>query len=256
MVSWRLSPSQRFEKGAPKLHVGHHSGTSTMTESSEEAEKRALREFEGKNIAHYSVLLGAWIETRMERDKTLVTLSAAAIGLLVTILTTVGTKNLWEIPLFVVAVLSFLVTILSSLTIYQLNSRHLEAAIKGSSEKDPRLERYDKISIWAFIVGASAALAIGISSATYQFPIKEERNMSEQKSSDKSVRPTTLRESVNGVTNLQPSATVAGNKSLDGVTNLKPQATQQTTQTQSQSQAQSNTATPNNSGGSAEGGQK
>ena len=79
-----------------------------MPESKEESEKRVLRELEGKNIAHYSVLLGAWIQTKMERDKTLVTLSAAAIGLLVTIFTTVGVKSIWEIPIFAVAVISFL----------------------------------------------------------------------------------------------------------------------------------------------------
>lgn len=82
-----------------------------MSESIKDAEKRALRELEGKNIAHYSILLSTWIETKMERDKTLVTLSAAAIGLLVTILTTVGVKSLWEIPLFAFAVTSFLATI-------------------------------------------------------------------------------------------------------------------------------------------------
>jgi len=42
-----------------------------MPESKEEAEKRVLRELEGKNIAHYSVLLSSWIQTKMERDKTL-----------------------------------------------------------------------------------------------------------------------------------------------------------------------------------------
>lgn len=112
-----------------------------MSESIKDAEKRALRELEGKNIAHYSILLSTWIETKMERDKTLVTLSAAAIGLLVTILTTVGVKSLWEIPLFAFAVTSFLATIWSSITIYQLNSEHLENTIKGSSTRDPRLEK-------------------------------------------------------------------------------------------------------------------
>lgn len=176
-----------------------------MPESSEDAEKRALRELEGKNIAHYSVLLGAWIETRMERDKTLVTLSAAAIGLLVTILTTVGVKRFWEIPFFAVAVLSFLVTIWSSLQIYQLNSQHIEAAIKGSSERDPQLEKYDKWSIRAFIVGVIAALLIGILSASSQLLIHEEKTMSDQKSSKDSGKPTTLKESVNGVTELHPA---------------------------------------------------
>ena len=199
-----------------------------MPESSQEAEKRVLRELEGKNIAHYSILLSAWIETKMERDKTLVTLSAAAIGLLVTILTTVGAKHFWEIPLFAFAVISFLVTIWSSLTIYQLNSEHLEEAIKGSSVKDPRLEKYDKQSVRAFIIGSVVTLLIGVSSASYELINPKVNKMtSQQKSSDSSQKPATLRESLDGVTKLNPSL---GKKSFDGITNLNPQAVQQTTQ--------------------------
>lgn len=203
-----------------------------MPESIKDAEKRALRELEGKNIAHYSVLLCAWIETRMERDKTLVTLSAAAIGLLVTILTTVGAKHFWEIPLFAVAVAAFLVTIWSTLIIYQLNSQHLEGAIRGSSERDPRFEKYDKRSILAFIIGAIAALLIGISSASYQFTNTEASKMADkEKSSGHSGKPTTLK------------------RSLDGITKLNPQAPQQTTK--SPSQTQSDTVNQNNSAGSS-----
>jgi hypothetical protein len=215
-----------------------------------------LRELEGKNIAHYSVLLGAWIETRMERDKTLVTLSAAAIGLLVTILTTVGVNRFWEIPLFAVAVLSFIASIWSSLTIYQLNSQHLEAAIKGSSEKDPRLEKYDKLSMRTFIVGAVAALLIGISSASHQLMSEKEKAMSDRNSSYNSDKPTTLKESVNGVTNLQPSSTGTEKRSLNGITNLNPQATQQTPQQQTQTQTQSNATTPSSSAGTTDSGKK
>jgi len=209
-----------------------------MPESKEEAEKRVLRELEGKNIAHYSVLLGAWIQTKMERDKTLVTLSAAAIGLLVTILTTVGVKSIWEVPFFAVAVTSFLVTIWSSLVIYQLNSQHLEDAIRGSSQKDPRLEKYDKRSIRSFIIGSVSALIIGILSASFQVLKPEENAMTEKGNTSQYVgKQTTLRESVNGVTNLNPNATLK--KSLDGITDLSPQATQQPAQSQDQTQSDS-----------------
>jgi hypothetical protein len=61
-----------------------------VPETEEERTQRELRELEGKNIAHYSTLLSAWIQTKMERDKTLVTLSSAAIGFLVAILTAAG----------------------------------------------------------------------------------------------------------------------------------------------------------------------
>ena len=210
----------------------------TMPESKEEAEKRNLRELEGKNIAHYSVLLGAWIQTKMERDKTLVTLSAAAIGLLVTILTTVGVRSVWEIPIFAIAIISFLITIWSSLVIYQLNSQHLEDAIRGSSERDPRLEKYDKRSIRAFIIGSVSALIIGILSASIQLTKQEESIMADKENSSQTTgSKTTLKESVNGITNLNPNATVK--KSLDGITDLNPQATQKPVQSQDQTQGDS-----------------
>jgi hypothetical protein len=207
-----------------------------MPESKEEAGKRALRELEGKNIAHYSVLLGAWIQTKMERDKTLVTLSAAAIGLLVTILTTVGIKSFWEVPFFAVAVVSFLVTIWSSLEIYQLNSKHLEDAIRGSSEKDPRLEKYDKRSIRAFVVGSVAALIIGLLSASFQIQKLKDNSMADKENTSQNAgkQNTNLKESVNGISNLNPNNTLK--KSLDGITDLSPQATQQPAQSQDQSQ--------------------
>lgn len=219
-----------------------------MPESKEEQEKRVLRELEGKNIAHYSVLLGAWIQTKMERDKTLVTLSAGAIGLLVTILTTVGVKSIWEIPFFAIAVISFLITIWSSLVIYQLNSKHLEDAIRGSSERDPRLEKYDKHSITAFIIGSVTALLIGILSASFQLIKTEEEFMTNKdKSSQSTSKPTTLKKSVNGVTLLNPNAKI--NRSLDGITNLNPQVIQQPTP--SQDQTQGDMSNQGDSGGSS-----
>ena len=180
----------------------------------------------------------------MERDKTLVTLSAAAIGLLVTILTTVGVKHSWEVLLYAFAVISFLITIWSSLTIYQLNSEHLEEAIKGSSAKDPRLEKYDKQSVRAFIIGSMATLLIGVSSASYELiNLKVNKMTNQQKSSSNSGKPATLRESLDGVTKLSPNLE---KKSLDGITNLKPQAAQQTTQTQSTSTTQNSSTNSSN----------
>lgn len=136
-----------------------------MAESKEEREKRLLKELEGKNIAHYSILLGAWIQTRMQRDKTLVTLSSAGVGLLVTLLTTVEISEQWIIYLFGGAFSGFGLTIWSSLQIYQRNSKHIEDSIRGSSKDDSRLEKYDKLSIRAFYVGAIFTISIGIVSS-------------------------------------------------------------------------------------------
>ena len=43
-----------------------------------------------KEVAYYTALVDAWINTKMERDKSLLSLATAGIGLLVTLLTTVG----------------------------------------------------------------------------------------------------------------------------------------------------------------------
>lgn len=207
-----------------------------MPETPEKREERLLRELEGKNIEHYSVLLSAWIETKMERDKTLVTLSAAAIGLLITILTTVGTNSILEIILFAISICAFLVTIWSALKIYQLNSEHIEKALKGSSENDPRLEKYDKLSIGAFLAGALFALIIGILSAENKLTNKEDVNMSKQNV----INGVATGDSLHGINELHPEIIA---KSLNGVTNLNPVSVQPTSQPQEQnsSTTQSNT---------------
>ena len=136
-----------------------------MAESKEVREKRLLKELEGKNIAQYSVLLSAWIQTRMQRDKTLVTLSSAGVALLVTLLTTVGLSEHWIIYLYGGAFIGFGLTIWFSLQIYQRNSKHIEDSIKGLSKEDPILEKYDKLSMLAFYGGAIFTISIGIISS-------------------------------------------------------------------------------------------
>lgn len=206
-----------------------------MPESAADANQQEQRELEGKNIAHYSVLLSAWIDTRMERDKTLVTLSAAAIGLLITILTTVGVPCLYFIPIYIISVGAFITAIFSALKIYQLNSDHIEASLHGETGDDPKLEKYDKRTIRSFYVGCVTALLIGVLSATYQVMTHEERVMSNQDKPNHNLRGRArFLESINGVTRLNPNSI---GKSLNGIQNLKPQATPQGPQQQNSNPA-------------------
>src|SRR4051812_12163082 len=46
-----------------------------------------------KQVAFYGAVVTAWVETAMEKDKTLLSLSTGGIGLLVTLLTTVGPSS-------------------------------------------------------------------------------------------------------------------------------------------------------------------
>ena len=54
-----------------------------------------------KEIALYSAVVQAWAGTRMEKDRSILNLSAAGIGLLVTLLTTVGVTARCQLVLYI-----------------------------------------------------------------------------------------------------------------------------------------------------------
>ncbi len=139
-----------------------------MAETQEEQEKRLLEELKGKNIAHYQVLLSAWIQTKMERDRTLISLSAAGIALLTTLLNTKGVSSASEMWFFIGAFLGFLVTIVSCLEIYRWNSKLIENEIRNMGETTPNLKRLDHLSNIAFILALIFTALIGIIAAFNQ----------------------------------------------------------------------------------------
>lgn len=213
-----------------------------MLESNEESGRRDLRVSEGKEIAYYTIVASAWIETRMERDKTLVTLSAAAIGLLVTLLTTVGARSFLEVALFVCAALAFIVTLTVTLRIFARNSDHLEAIAQGKSGGDPTLEKYDKFAVRSFLFGVVIFFLIGLLSAFLRFFSAAVTEMSKQNNqSVDSTMSASFKESVNGVSSLTPLSSVT--KSFNGISSLSPKASQPSTQPQTQ--PQSSAATQN-----------
>ncbi|HDY65138.1 MAG TPA: hypothetical protein ENH84_02750 [Phycisphaerae bacterium] len=201
-----------------------------MPESDTDCEKRKLKELEGKNIAHYSVLLSSWIQTKMERDKTLVALSSGGIALLVTLLTTVGIIHWLIIILAILAFLCFGVCIWSSIKIYQLNSQHIENELKNQDSSYLNLEKYDKRSLKSFIFGVVFLCFVGITTASVKYINAKERKMAKEKE-------TTLR-------NNQISK-----KSLNGLSDLKPEVVNSQDQVNSsQQQDSSNNSSEKDSG--------
>ncbi len=146
---------------------------SGVSEKLEENKETALRENESKRSAHYSVLLGEWFKTKLEYDKTLLTLSSGGIGLLITILTTVGANNWYELAFFVAAFLCFGICIWSSLKIFKLNSQLIEREINKKDSSDLDLERWDNLSKITFILGICYFCLIGLSAAIEDFNNKE-----------------------------------------------------------------------------------
>lgn len=169
-----------------------------MPESEQEREKRELEELKGKNIAHYQLMLSAWIQSRMERDKAIITLSSWAIGLFVTLMVALYDKvNLrWPFILAVGSIGAFCFAILISLSIFQKNTKHIEQSLRG--ETPDKLEKFDKQSIYAFITGIVLFVAF-ISIVLF--------NSGGGKMVNKDTPKKDLKESVQGINNLAPQET-------------------------------------------------
>lgn len=129
-------------------------------------EEREQNLKDNKEIQYYMALVTAWINTKMEHDKTIITLSAAAIGLLITILTTKGTAERWHIWLFGVTFLCYLVAIITAILIFQENSVRIEHEVTNQeTSHDLKLQRLDNVVRWSFFVGTICFVSIGVLSA-------------------------------------------------------------------------------------------
>lgn len=121
-----------------------------------------------KEVAYYSSLVSGWMETRMERDKSLLGLSSGGIGLLVTLFTTVGTVSPVTLFFYAFATVAFCGTIFCSLTILYRNADYVESILEnnGSVENqlEGELERLDWWNFWTFAAGVLSTVAVAGSS--------------------------------------------------------------------------------------------
>ena len=119
---------------------------------------------EAKDIAFYTAAVQAWITTRMERDRALLSLSAGGIGLLVTLLTTLGASSDVQLWLYMAAAISFAGAIVFALLVFDRNSHYLRQIIKGKNPGDRWLIWCDRFLIAFFALGVLFTCTIGISS--------------------------------------------------------------------------------------------
>ena len=125
-------------------------------------------DYEAKEKAFYSAMIGAWLNTRLERDKQLLGLSVTAIGLLVTLLRTVGVSSLLQIILFVLALFAFLITVVSVIYILDENSTHIKKILlEGSEIESRKLMCLDTTAGISFVVGMVLIVIIGMDSAGF-----------------------------------------------------------------------------------------
>lgn len=217
-----LCPAKMFAWRAIKWNNAESFGSRRfrVAESQEDESKRLLAELQGKNIAHYSVMLGAFIQTRMEHDKTLVTASLGGLGYLVTTVTFAGVSSLWDIALFGGGFLGFLLTVLYALFIYRRNAELIEHELRGGAsiqnKPRPNLKQLDRFILVAFYVALGSAIVVGSKLGWSKY-------MANDNSPNKTTQTQKLQESVQGVERLRP-AKDGYLRSLEGVQDLKPSA--------------------------------
>jgi predicted outer membrane lipoprotein len=124
--------------------------------------KKAEEEHKKQQLAHYAATVTAWFNTKMEHDKSLLTLSSAAIGVLVTLVTKFTIQSYAAMSLFVAALACFVICVIAVLAIYKRNSTHLVNLIHSDEENDAWLSFFDWTSLTTFLLGIILASAFGI----------------------------------------------------------------------------------------------
>ncbi len=193
-----------------------------------------------KETEHYAASVTAWFNTKLEHDKSLITLSTGGIGLLVTLLSTVGVASMESLVLYILAIISFVTCVGVVLWIFRRNATHLQAVIKNQAYTDPVLAVLDWIGILSFWFGVVFTAVIGISQAANSLFSKE-------------TTMTKVRDSFNGAAMIKPDMPDF-TKSFNGAAGLKPDTTQSNTtqttggaaaQTQNQNQTQNQSTNTN-----------
>lgn len=181
------------------------------------AEEQDLQESQ-KDVAFYSAVVEAWVATRMEKDRTLLTLASAGIGLLATLLTTVGPGSLTELVLYGAAGTAFTVSVVAAVSIFGRNSDHLEAVVQERKRgNDPKLQRLDRLLFVSFLLGVILTGAIAMSSGYAR--IRKERSMSQGDRETTKGTGGSEQRSLTGIGNLAPitpSAQPAGSGNAQG----------------------------------------
>lgn len=161
--------------------------------------------------------------TKLEKDKSILTLSVAGLGFLVTFINFTSSFNILDYFLFVISALSYLVCVFVVIKIFDENAEYLIDLMndqEGWSDKELKLRRLDRKAMWSFYVGIVASVTLGVSVSMLQE--KGVNSVSKKNDSQYQV----ANESFAGMSDLK--------KSFTGVSNMKPKPASGSSTTQAQ----------------------
>lgn len=201
--------------------------------SEEEQQEELKRQ---KDLVCYTSAVNAWYSTALEHDKSILTLSAGGVGLILTLLTSsVGVSSSEALILYILAILSFLVALIAVLWMFRRNKPYLQHVWQGTaSDNDSFLACLDTFALCSFGAGVLFSAVLGVSAAVNSF-VNKEKEMAGEKakptqqavplcgSANPSSAPSAEQVGVNGAVFVQ--------KSFNGAPQARPQAAPTATNT-------------------------
>jgi len=185
---------------------------------------------DSKQTEFYSQGVAAWFNSALEHDKSLLTLSVAGVGVLVSMMQT-AIDSVCSLLLYAGAILAFMVCLVSVLMIFKRNKKHILDVFNGQATDDPLLGFLDGSASFSFFIAMLLSALLGISSAITTYSDKGKKMTNEN--AKNTIQPTVAYDSVNGLAKLNPA-----NESFDQMANLQ-KSFQGMAQLQGQPQGQS-----------------
>jgi len=135
----------------------------------------------------------AWINTRMEQDKSLLIISMGVIGFLISLITFSGRLSMLGLILFSIALFLFLVTVIAVIRIFRKNADYIQSYIGLLLKKAPtnnerelfkknkrNLKILDHVVCYCFHAGIVVIMVIGASTMIDKYQLTKENNMNEK----------------------------------------------------------------------------
>jgi hypothetical protein len=136
-----------------------------MAETEEERQHRLLDELKGKNIAHYSVMLAAYINARVDANKAIFAFSSTGIGLLIAIANRLQQLGTYIKLIYIGALTAFFVAVCSTLLVYVRNAKAIESYIRSEGNEksmDFKLNTWKYVNYISFAIGLALSLVFTI----------------------------------------------------------------------------------------------
>lgn len=130
---------------------------------------------DGRDTAFYAAMVGAWVNTKMERDKQVLTLASLGLGGLVAFTSTLDTNV--DFYFWLGAAISFLLSIMFALIIFRLNASYVEKLIKSEAAQgeEALLDVLDWIVMGTFFIGVCLTFGLAIAKTDYSM-VKNAKN--------------------------------------------------------------------------------